>query len=444
MKKQEQIKALLEKVKELPQSPGVYKFKNIKGEIIYIGKAKNLRSRVKSYFQDNLDVGSKTYALVSRIRDLEYIEALSEFEALLLEAELIRQYRPKYNISLKDDKSYLYIVIRNEKLVVRGKKVGVPRILTARKPDLMDNDTVFGPYPDGSTAKYIVRTVRKIIPFRDCSVAKYTRYQNLGRPCLYGDLGLCSAPCTDNLTIEEYRDDIHKIKKLLSGDSVQIVNTLKKEMDMASKEQNFEKAAHYRDIIQKFDYIRQSFKSANTYIENPYLVEDMITESLDELVKNIPVMRNFPERIECYDISNISGKEAVGAMVVATDGRIDKSQYRKFKIKFKQKPDDFDMMREVLARRFKNDWPKPDLIVLDGGKGQVSAGMEVMKRMNIDIPLTGLAKRFETIVYTSGSEFIELNLDKNNEGLRLLQRLRNEAHRFAQKYHHHLRLKKIE
>jgi len=167
VKKQEQIKALLEKVKELPQSPGVYKFKNIKGEIIYIGKAKNLRSRVKSYFQDNLDVGSKTYALVSRIRDLEYIEALSEFEALLLEAELIRQYRPKYNISLKDDKSYLYIVIRNEKLVVRGKKVGVPRILTARKPDLMDNDTVFGPYPDGSTAKYIVRTVRKIIPFQN-------------------------------------------------------------------------------------------------------------------------------------------------------------------------------------------------------------------------------------------------------------------------------------
>jgi excinuclease ABC subunit C len=357
---------LLEKVSNLPLTPGIYKFKDTKGEIIYVGKAKNLKSRVGSYFQDNLDLATKTYALVQRIADMEFVEVQSELEALLLEAELIRKYYPKYNIALKDDKSYLYIVIRNEKFEIVGKKADIPKIITARKPDLLEKDIVYGPYPDGGTAKYIVKTVRKIFPFRDCSGAKFNRYKNVGKPCLYGHIGLCSAPCTQNISVEDYRVDIARIKNLLSGRSTRIVNYLKKEMDLAAKNEQFERATTFRNILQKFEYVSQSFRNPDKYIENPYLVEDLVTQSLDELVNNVPILKTFPKRIECYDISNISGKESVGSMVVATNGRIDKSEYRKFRIKLKNAPDDFGMMREVLERRLNNDWEKPDLIVLDG------------------------------------------------------------------------------
>jgi excinuclease ABC subunit C len=434
---------LREKAKSLPTVPGIYKFKDDSGEIIYVGKAKVLKNRVRSYFQGNLDVTSKTYALVQRIREIEYVEALSELEALILEAELIKKFRPKYNIALKDDKSYLYIVIRNERFDMRGKKVSVPKVITARRTDLLEKDTVFGPYPDGSTAKYIVRTIRKLFPYRDCSAAKFNRYKNLGNPCLYGYLGLCSGPCAGNISMEEYKKDIKRVKRFLSGDSSKITDTIRREMSKASKRQEFERAAELRDMLQKFDYVRQSFKTANKYIENPYLVEDLITKSLDELVANIPELQTLPQRIECYDIANISGKEAVGSMVVSTNGRLDSSEYRKFNIMLKDEPDDFGMMREVLNRRLKNDWPVPDLIVLDGGKGQLSTILNLFEELGVSIPIIGLAKRYETIVYRENGVFMELNLPKDNEGLKLLQRLRDEAHRFAQKYHHNLRLKKI-
>jgi excinuclease ABC subunit C len=434
---------LLAKVKNLPLTPGIYKFKDLKGEIIYVGKAKNLKSRVNSYFQDNLDPTTKTYALVKKIVDMEFVEVQSELEALLLEAELIRKHYPKYNIALKDDKSYLYIVIRNEKFDIVGKSVDIPKIITVRKPDLLDKDTVFGPYPDGGTAKYIVKTIRRIFPFRDCSLSKFNRYKGLEKPCLYGYIGLCTAPCARNISVESYRNDIAQIKKFLSGGSTRIVVSLKKEMDIAAKNEQFERAAAFRDILQKFEYVSQSFRTPNKYIENPYLVEDLVEKSLDELVNNVPVLKAFPKRIECYDISDISGKESVGSMVVATNGRIDNSEYRKFKIKLKNTPDDFGMMREVLERRLHNDWEKPDLIVLDGGKGQVSAVLQLFEETAVDIPVVGLAKRFETIVYRQNDEFVEKNLAKSNEGLKLLIRLRNEAHRFAQKYHHQLRLKNI-
>jgi excinuclease ABC subunit C len=434
---------LSEKVNNLPRTPGIYKFFDLEGEVIYVGKAKDLRSRVRSYFQGNLDPASKTFALVSKISDVSYIEALSELEALILEAELIKQYQPKYNIALKDDKSYLYIVIRNERLTKDGRKMMIPKVLTARKPDIWDKDIVFGPYPDGRTAKYIVKTIRRIFPYRDCSQAKFTSYHKENRPCLYGDIGLCSAPCTDSVSVEDYRRQVERIRRFLSGDSVRIIKSLNREMNSAAKEEKFEKAAEIRDVIKKYDYIRQSFRTANKYIENPYLVEDTINRSLEELTNNIAILHQLPLRIECYDISNISGKEAVGSMVVATDGRIDKSQYRKFKIKLKNEPDDFRMMKEVLFRRLRNDWPLPDLIVLDGGKGQVSAGAEILEKAGSDIPVIGLAKRFETIVYLNEGEFTETVLSRDNEGLKLLQRLRDEAHRFAQRYHHELRMRKI-
>src|SRR3989344_1661677 len=327
-----------EKVDNLPKTPGVYLFKNIKGNIIYVGKAKNLRSRVKSYFQDILGVETKTYALVQKINDVEYIEALSELEALILEAELIKKYRPKYNINLKDDKSYIYIVIRAEKVVMDGKRPILPAIFNLRKPDLIEaklttsskNDISFGPYPDSAIARYIIRTLRKIIPYRDCSLNKFYRYARLCKPCLYGHMGLCSAPCTASISPKEYGKDINKIKKILSGGAVGMLKSLNLRMKRSSREMKFEEAASYRDIISKFEYIRQDFIAAENYMENPYLVDDMACGALKSLMEGVSIIKKLPGRIECYDISNISGKDAVASMVVATDGRIDKNEYRRF------------------------------------------------------------------------------------------------------------------
>lgn len=437
---------LLEKVNKLPQNPGVYIYKNNVGTVIYVGKAKSLRDRVGSYFALSLPQGTKTYALVQRIVDLEYIIVQSEFEALILEAELIKKYRPKYNILQKDDKSYLYIIIRNETFEVNGSKIKVPKLITARRTDLLPSDIKYGPYPDGSTAKSILRTVRKIFPFRDCSDTKFNTYKNKGKPCLYGFIGVCSGPCVHNSPEElaEYKKYISSIRKMLSGNSTGIVRKLESQMKKASKSQDYEDATHYRDLLQNFKYIMQQFKSPEAYINNPFLVSDLANESLDELIKLVPGLTIKPIRIECYDISNISGTDAVGSMVVATNGIIDKSQYRKFRIKFKSTPDDFEMMREVLTRRLRRkEWPFPDLLVVDGGKGQVSTAYEVAKTLNENILIIGLAKKEETIVYFDGHDFQELKYDKTNAGLKLLIRLRDESHRFAQSYHHKLRAKSI-
>ncbi|MFC1622203.1 GIY-YIG nuclease family protein [Patescibacteria group bacterium] len=424
---------LKQKIKELPKKPGVYLFKNSKDKVIYVGKAKILRGRVSSYFQKTIKLGTKTQALVSRINDIEIVITESELEALILEAELIKKHRPKYNITLKDDKSHLYIVIRND-------SSGFPRILTARKTDLQKKDISFGPYTDSGTARYVIKVIRKVLPYKDCSFSKFNLYQKINRPCLYGQINLCQVPCIGNVSKEKYKKDIEKIKKLLSGKGSLLIKEVQKSMNEASESLEYEKAAQFRDILKKFEYVRSTFRSADKYIENPNLMEDLASEAMDELVASIPILTEIPRRIECYDISTISGKEAVGSMVVAKDGVIDKSEYKRFKIRFKDTPDDFGMMKEVLQRRLKrNDWEKPDLIVLDGGKGQVSTVLNLKP----DIVVIGLAKRFERIVFKKGEKFEELKLPKGNKGLNLLIKLRDEAHRFAQRYHHLLRLRKI-
>lgn len=436
---------LKDKVKELTTNPGIYQYKNKSGKVIYVGKAKNLKNRVNSYFNVKLDPHSKTATLVKQIHSLTYIETLSELEALILEAALIKKYQPKYNIALKDDKSYLYIVIRPNRFDLNGKKLLVPKIIAARETDLQKGDLSFGPYPHGRKATDILRILRRIIPYRDCSEGKFNKYQKLASPCLYGHIGLCQAPCSGRISPENYRKDINRIKNLLSGDSNKFILSIEKEMKKASKEEKFEDAAYYRDILSKFRYIRQKFSSAQQYIDNPYLVEDLREKALTQLKDSIPFLKDLPERIECYDISNISGVDAVGSMVVAINGEITKREYRRFKIKTKKTPDDFHMMSEVLTRRLKKDWNSPDLLVLDGGKGQLSVVQEVLNDLNLDIPMIGLAKKFETIVYIDPDtlNFVEINLDRDSEGLKLLQRLRDEAHRFAQAYHHKLRLNQI-
>lgn len=428
---------LKDKVKKLPQLPGVYVYTDEKGEVIYVGKAKNLRSRVGSYFFTELDKSSKTYSLVQRINDVRYIVVDNEFDALILEAELIKKYLPKYNIILKDDKSFLYIVI---------KKGLFPAITTSRKTNLNSKDRNFGPFTSPNAAKQVVRVLRKIFPFRDCSEGKFNKYKKLTEPCLFGHINLCPAPCV-NFSVADrksYLSNIKKIKKVLTGDSSKLVKSLESRMKEFSKEKKYEEAINYRNLLEKFNYIRSNYRDAADYIDNPYLMEDRNKESLKQLKLLVPALKTEPQRIECYDIANISGKDAVGAMVVATGGKIDKDEYRRFKIRFKDTPDDVDMIYDVLHRRFNNNWEHPGLLVVDGGKPQVSAAERVLEDLNINITVIGLAKKFETIVYRDGTDFVEIATDKNNQGLKLLIRLRDEAHRFAQSYHHLLRLKSLE
>lgn len=439
-----------EKVRELPQTPGVYIYKDKKGEVIYVGKAKNLKSRVSSYFRLNLDKKSKTHALVQNVHSMDYIKVESELEALILEAELIKKYMPVFNISLKDDKSFLYIGIRDVKENAGGKSISIPTVETFRRGDIDKYRYYFGPFPNGKTVKQLVRALRRLFPFKDCSPAKFRKYQKLGAPCLWGHLNLCPAPCVYGESVMGgYRKNVKTIRDIFSGKTVGLIGRYQREMKKYAGDREYEKAASLRDLLQRFEYVRQSFRLPGDYIENPYLLDDLAREALESLVSFLPFLKDLPVKIECYDISNISGKEAVGSMVTAINGRIDKSGYKRFRIKAKQTPDDFFMLYEVLFRRLshesderKKSWGLPSLIVLDGGKGQLSSGLKVLEKLNLDVPMIGLAKNKETIVYYDGG-FHEINLPLDLPGMRLVINLRDESHRFAQKYHHLLRSKKI-
>lgn len=440
---------LIEKLKNLPQLPGSYIFKDKNGNVIYVGKAKNLKSRVGSYFKIDFESGTKTSALVRKINDLEFIEVGSEFEALILEAELIKKYKPHYNIVLKDDRSYIYIIIRNEHLSVAGKKHFLPKIITARKNQIEKKDISFGPFPNSTVVKNIVGAIRKVVAFRDCSSGKFARYEKLTSPCLYGHLGLCLAPCMSENVIPRYKKDIGYAKKILLGGASKLILNLNKNMKKYSRAQEYEKAKECRNLLTKFNYLEQNFRDASEYINNPYLIEDISKKALEK-IKNFLDLSTIPKRIECYDISNLSGKEAVSSMVVASDGKIDKRQYRRFKIKFKDTPDDFGMMYETLSRRFKTpknskgkNWPRPDLVILDGGAPQVSACESVTKDLSLQIPFVGIAKEQEALVIKRKDGFKNIFIPKDNEGLKLIIHLRDEAHRFAKNYHHLLRRKSL-
>jgi excinuclease ABC subunit C len=444
---------LRKKVDNLPQVPGSYIFRDSSGKVIYVGKAKNLRSRIRSYFTLKHPSDFKTSELVKRINDIDFIKVDSEFEAVILEAELIKKYRPKYNIVLKDDKSKIYIVIRNEKVNISGKNCALPRVITARKNQIKTGDLTFGSFPNNMVVKNILRTARKIIPFRDCSTTKFMKYKRSGSPCLYGHMEICPAPCVNDKKeeLKKYGENISSLKKLLSGKVSKLVSGIEKKMLESSENEEYEEASKYRDLLKKFFYVQKTFREASEYMENPYLIDDISRRAVEEIRDNLPLLRKLPKRIECYDISNISGKEAVGSMVVAVEGKIDISEYKRFKIKFKEKPDNFGMMREVLYRRLRREkkdekiksWGKPDLIIVDGGKSQVSAAKEAMDELGLEIPLVGLAKKEETIVYKDGDNFAELTLPKDSYGMKLIIRLRDESHRFAQSYHHLLRKKSL-
>ncbi len=432
----------------MPQKPGVYVFRNKENKILYVGKAKNLKSRVSSYFLKKADLGEKTKSLVSLIEKIEITIVESELEALLLEAFFINKYQPKYNIRFSDDKSYIRIKI--------NKKDKYPPVLLVHK-ESDPNTTYFGPYPNGRAVRLVLRTIRKAFPY--VSTKNHAK-----RICLYNHLGLCPCPpIFASKTLEkEYKHNIKNIIRIFEGEASKIVAELERARNKYSKNENYEKAKELQEKIYALKTITEPFHKPFEYEINPNLRSDMRQKELNELKQVLTphlgsessTQLGNLDRIECYDISNTQGTNATGSMVVLTNGEIDKSEYRRFKIKKDGKPNDFEMMGEMLTRRFKKlDWTEPNLVIVDGGKGQVSSALKTLASTDLEYPIIGLAKRVETIVIPaikqhgekiSGipeSLFTEISLPKNSKALHLIMRIRDEAHRFAITYHRKLRNK---
>ncbi len=540
-------KTLSQKLNHLPTKPGVYVFKDAKGMVLYVGKAINLRSRVSSYFKPDPLRSDRIVLMISQIADLDYTVVDNELESLLLENNFIKQFKPKYNVMLRDDKNYLFLKINI--------KEQIPTIEYERK--LTDRTAqYFGPYTSGLAIKDTLRLVRKIFPY--CANNKVS-----SKPCFYYHIGKCPGVCFGKISLEEYRANyISKIIKFLHGKQTEILIELQQQMKTYAKNKQFEKAAHVRDQIfalnrvlerqkavypqkinqdvfslyescinlfiiregkltrkenfildntkgvstseifneflpkyyleatdwpreilvpnspqpplklrgggpdlsgpgalwpkiltpsrgTKLELIKLGTENARQYLKlqtDKHLLEEArALASLKELQRVLNLSK-LPGRIEAYDISNIQGTNPVGSMVVFDFARPKKSDYRKFKINKKQTPDDFAMMREVLERRFKRignresgikTWPAPDLILIDGGKGQLNAALSVIR--NSQFAIIGLAKRLEEIFIPGKKNPIVL--PQNSIALFLLQRIRDEAHRFGVTYHRQLRSK---
>jgi excinuclease ABC subunit C len=423
----------MQKPKNIPEDPGVYQFKDGEGKVIYVGKAKNLKNRLNSYFSNQLL--PKTRQMVATATKVDFIKVQSEFEALLLEANLVKKYQPKYNIELKDDKSPLYIGITKDKY---------PRIITFRKTQFDDTDLnlkeYFGPYLSGIAARGILRRIRRIYHF--------STHLPQTRICIYKQIGLCD-PCPSEIENEsdlvkkrglrrKYLKNVRGVKKILSGKINLLSSELEKEIKDLSKKERFEEAQEVSvqlGALYNLAYNKES--DVEEYLKDPNLIEDIRDREAQSLRKQL--IKYYPNlekinRIECFDIAHLAGSFPTASMVTFVHGEADKRYYRHFKVNQKKGNSDVDSMREIITRRLTHleDWGKPDLIIIDGGKPQLSAVGDLLENENI--AYFGLAKQFETIVIKQGSEFIEQRA--GGAGLRLIQRMRDEAHRFARRLHH--------
>lgn len=420
----------------IPNLPGVYQFLDQKDAILYIGKAKNLRKRISSYFHNLTAQESKMQNMLSQASSIRIIPLSSEFEALILEANLINKHQPKYNSIFKDDKHYIYIKITKEIF---------PRIVLARKLD--NQDYFFGPFPSTRTVKEVLKFLRTIFPYCDQS----RRYK---KACLYTHLRLCN-PCPGNIVTlkgkeadiakKQYQVNIRHIRHILSGKINKVRTYIQRKMIIHSDRLDYEKAAAFRNCLQKLNYLtanyHPSFLNLNDYLWGESSWQQEKKELMEILRQFFPRMIDLG-KIECYDVSNISGKYAAGALVAFIKGQPEKKLYRRFKIHLNGKPNDFAMLGEIIKRRLMHpEWILPELIVLDGGKPQLSAILKILADRGISIPVIALSKKEEEIIVSNENRFKEIILPRRSYALRLIQRLRDESHRFAHKYHTLLRLK---
>lgn len=409
MQDEKKIKKIL---RNLPKKPGIYKYFDKNGKIIYIGKATILKNRVRSYFSGTNDL--KTEKLVSEISDIKYEITKTTIEAIILESNLIKKYQPKYNIRERDDKSFIQIIVTRDDF---------PRILAIRANEQKKADyevkKIFGPYTNLGSVKEILSIIRKIFPYRDCSKNKFNKFEKNKNYCLYYPIKLCPAPCANLISKKDYNKNIKKIIDLFSGKRKKIILALNAEMKKYSKSQNYEMAAETRNQINKFTHIN-----------------DIAAIKFERTMEQI---KNIPARIETYDISNLGSIYAVGSMVVFSLGEIDKKEYRKFKIKNVKNQDDPSMMAEVISRRLNHsEWKMPDLIILDGGITQFNAIKKIFKKNKLNIALIAIAKG----PTRKGFKLIKNKLaEKIVLEQKFILKMRDEAHRFAIGFHRQIREK---
>lgn len=426
------IANIIEKIKNFPPNPGVYIFRDKKGKIIYIGKATSLRSRASSYFRSYRGSDRPIEMMISEVARVECQETDTVLEALILESNLIKKHQPKYNVKEKDDKSFSYFVITKEEF---------PRVLILRKTDLefknknsklinykfnrnlkfeIRNSDIYGPYTSKKQMEIALKIIRKIFPF-------HSNKNKTEKGCLDFQLGRCPGPYAGAISKADYAKNIRGIKMILEGKKKGLLKKMEKEMESLAKKEEFEKATEIRNKIFALQHI-----------------QDVALIGREADSKNHPEYsgletKNF--RIEAYDISNISGQHAVGSMVVFSNSEPDKSQYRKFKIKTVEGSNDVGMMAEVLFRRFRNDWPKPDCILLDGGMGHLNMAEKVLKELGLEIPLAAVAKGPDRKKLELRSMNYENNLAIKNilDDKNLVKSIMDEAHRFAITYHKKVR-----
>jgi excinuclease ABC subunit C len=436
---------LTNKLKDLPREPGVYFHKDASGEIIYIGKAAILRNRVRQYFQKSRSRDPKTEALVAEIVDTDWTVVETELDALFLEAELIRRYMPRYNILLRDDKSLTYVRISYNS--------DHPTVTMTRRP-LDDGAKYLGPYFSALSVKRALKYLRRAFPFstHTTMVPK--------RACLQYHLGLCPGIETGQGDLKMYRQNLRKLMQYLKGERVKLVNEIEKEMLIRAKQHDFEAAAQLRNQLNALKGLnKQIVFSDREFLD---ISKDRGLSDLSELLG----LAKIPRRIEGYDISHMQGTDNVASMVVFSSGMPEKAAYRKFKLRIPGN-DDFAHMHEALTRRLseknRKAWGLPDLILIDGGKGQLQAAIRARDEAGLDIPMIGLAKREEEIVvqhelsnvtlqpkfmhasgaFVSDSDTFSLVLlPRNSHIVKLLQRIRDESHRFAVSYHSVLKTKR--
>ncbi len=425
-----------EKAKAFPQTPGVYLMKDSAGIVVYIGKAKNLRNRASHYFLAEAAVEPRTRELVKVIADIDFIPCDSEVDALLKEARLVKDIRPKFNKDLKDGKSFPYLQIRTRE--------EFPRVEITRTPR-RKGVKLFGPFTSKTNLKSAVNVLQKVLQFRTCSLdikADDNRWRWF-RPCLLHSIRQCTAPCNFRVTKDEYRKQIRKLLMVLEGKTKKLLRVMNKQMMEASAAMQFEKAARLRDEIAALGKLELRGDVKNN--DQPEVFPMDPKKGVRGLQKVLG-LAHPPRTIEGMDIAHLSGDDTVASLVSFLDGLPFKEGYRRFKIRTVQGVDDFASMREVVSRRFR---PKPDeesvfpdLLLIDGGKGQLNAAMDAFKLIGVTPPtVISLAKQEEEIFRPGESESIKLS--KHSAALRLLQYVRDESHRFAQHYHHTLRKKKI-
>ena len=433
----DRIVKLAEKARALPKAPGVYLMKDDKGRVIYVGKSASLRDRVCSYFQPSTKLEHKKAGLIDQVVDFDVVQTDSEVEALLAENRLIKDIQPRFNARLLDDKTYPYL------MVTTGEQF--PGVYVTRVPKA-EGVKLYGPFTSVYALKEAVTHLQKAFKFRTChlDIREEDQGRRFFRPCLLYAIDQCTAPCAaGKISKDAYADDIKRLLKFLDGDRKTVLRDLEKEMLEASKDMNFERAAKLRDEIKALEALgkraskgEEQFWQPESFVSNPK--EGMVA------LQAVLGLAEPPRIIECIDIAHLMGGEMVGSKVCFIDGVPFKDGYRRYKIKHGQGNNDYLSIQEVVSRRYReagtNNELFPDVIVIDGGLGQLHAALEVFKDMDVRPPMViSLAKKEELVYVQARGE--PVRLPRNNAGLKLLQYARDEAHRFAQHYHHILRRK---